>query len=43
MELLMIFISAMFVNNFVLSKFLGICSFLGVSKKKSSALGMGLA
>ncbi|WP_418223670.1 electron transport complex subunit RsxA [Clostridium isatidis] len=43
MELLMIFISAMFVNNFVLSKFLGICSFLGVSKKKDSALGMGLA
>lgn len=43
MELLMIFISAMFVNNFVLAKFLGICSFLGVSKKKSSALGMGLA
>ena len=43
MELLMIFISAMFVNNFVLAKFLGICSFLGVSKKKDSALGMGLA
>ena len=43
MELLMIFISAMFVTNFVLAKFLGICSFLGVSKKKDSALGMGLA
>lgn len=43
MELLMIFIGAMFVNNFVLSKFLGICSFLGVSKKKDSAIGMGLA
>lgn len=43
MELLMIFLSAMLVNNFVLSKFLGICSFLGVSKKKDAALGMGLA
>ena len=43
MKLLMIFISAIFVNNFVLSKFLGICSFLGVSKKKDSAIGMGLA
>ncbi|GAA0085499.1 electron transport complex subunit RsxA [Clostridium sp. MB05] len=43
MELFMIFIAAMLVNNFVLSKFLGICSFLGVSKKKDSAIGMGLA
>ncbi|MGL5649412.1 MAG: electron transport complex subunit RsxA [Clostridium sp.] len=43
MELLLIFISAMLVNNFVLSKFLGICSFLGVSKKKDAAIGMGLA
>lgn len=43
MELLMIFIGAMFVNNFVLSKFLGICSFLGVSKKKDAAIGMSLA
>jgi len=39
----MIFIAAMLVNNFVLSKFLGICSFLGVSKKKDAAIGMGLA
>lgn len=43
MELFLIFISAMLVNNFVLSKFLGICSFLGVSKKKDAAVGMGLA
>lgn len=43
MDLFMIFISAMLVNNFVLSKFLGICSFLGVSKKKDAALGMGFA
>ncbi|ELC8442916.1 electron transport complex subunit RsxA [Clostridium perfringens] len=43
MELLLIFIGAMLVNNFVLSKFLGICSFIGVSKKKEAAVGMGLA
>lgn len=43
MRLLLIFISAMLVNNFVLSKFLGICSFLGISKKIDSAVGMGLA
>ncbi len=42
-ELFLIFIGAMFVNNFVLSKFLGICSFIGVSKKKDAAVGMGLA
>ncbi len=39
----MIFISAIFVNNIVLSQFLGICPFLGVSKKVSTALGMGFA
>ncbi|MGL4774589.1 MAG: electron transport complex protein RnfA [Clostridium sp.] len=43
MELFLIFISAMLVNNFVLAKFLGICSFLGVSKKKDAAIGMGFA
>lgn len=43
MELLLIFIGAMLVNNFVLSQFLGICSFIGVSKKKDAAIGMGLA
>ena len=43
MELFPIFIGAMLVNNFVLSQFLGICSFIGVSKKKDAAVGMGLA
>ncbi len=43
MKLLFIFISAAVVNNFVLSYFLGICPFLGVSRKISSALGMGAA
>jgi len=43
MEILLIFINAMLVNNVVLSRFLGICSFLGVSKKKDAAIGMGLA
>ena len=36
-------INAIFVNNFVLSRFLGICPFLGGSKKTETALGMGLA
>ncbi len=39
-ELFAILIGAMFVENFVLSKFLGICPFLGVSKKTSTAAGM---
>lgn len=43
MEYLLIFISAIFVNNIVLSQFLGICPFLGVSKKIDTALGMGMA
>ena len=43
MKLFLILISAVFVNNFVLSQFLGICSFLGVSKKMDSAVGMSLA
>lgn len=43
MRILIIFISAMLVNNFVLSRFLGICSFLGISKKTNAAVGMGLA
>ena len=41
MDLLIIFINAMLINNFVLSRFLGICSFLGVSKKTETAAGMG--
>lgn len=42
-ELFLILISAVFVNNFVLARFLGICPFLGVSKKVETALGMGMA
>ena len=43
MEYILIFISAIFVNNIILSQFLGICPFLGVSKKVYTALGMGAA
>ena len=41
--MLVILVSAILVDNFVLSKFMGICPFLGVSKKISSALGMSVA
>ena len=43
MEILLIIISAVFVNNVVLSQFLGICPFLGVSKKVETSIGMGAA
>ena len=43
MAYILIFITAIFVNNIVLSQFLGICPYLGVSKKVDSALGMGAA
>ncbi len=43
MEYVLIFITAIFVNNIVLSQFLGICPFLGVSKKVETALGMTAA
>jgi len=43
MQALLIFISAVLVNNFVLNRFLGICPFLGVSKKVETAMGMGIA
>ena len=43
MEYILIFITAIFVNNIVLSQFLGICPFLGVSKKVDTAMGMGAA
>ena len=43
MEYLLIFISAIFVNNIVLAQFLGICPFLGVSKKIDTSLGMSAA
>ena len=39
-NLIIIFLSIVFVNNFLLSQFLGICSFLGVSNKMSSSVGM---
>ena len=43
MTLIFIMISAIFINNFVLSRFLGICPFLGVSKQVETAVGMGVA
>ena len=43
MNLLVIMITAVFVNNVVLSQFMGICPFLGVSKQLKSSLGMGAA
>ena len=43
MEYFLIIISAIFVNNIVLAQFLGICPFLGVSNKLSTATGMSLA
>lgn len=43
MNVISIIIAALFTENFVLVKFLGICPFLGVSKKTETALGMGMA
>ena len=43
MAFILIFITAIFVNNIVLSQFLGICPFLGVSKKVETAIGMSAA
>ena len=40
-ELLMIAVGTAFINNVVLSQFLGLCAFLGVSKKMDTAAGMG--
>lgn len=42
-HLILIFLSAALVNNVILSQFLGICPFLGVSKKVNTAAGMGAA
>lgn len=42
-SLIVILLSSVFVNNYVLTRFLGICPFLGVSKKLNSATGMGIA
>jgi electron transport complex protein RnfA len=43
MEYFLIIVGAVLVNNFVLRRFLGICPFLGVSKKIDTAIGMGMA
>lgn len=42
-QLIMVVLSAMLVENIILTQFLGICSFIGVSGKKTSAVGMGFA
>ncbi|MEW6170290.1 MAG: RnfABCDGE type electron transport complex subunit A [Candidatus Omnitrophota bacterium] len=42
-KFLMIFISMVFINNFILSKFLGLCSFIGVSTQTKPAVSMGIA
>ena len=43
MNLILLVLAGIFVNNYVLSQFLGICPFLGVSKKVDTAAGMGVA
>ncbi|MBN1809691.1 MAG: RnfABCDGE type electron transport complex subunit A [Planctomycetes bacterium] len=43
MQYVKLVIAAVFVSNFVLAQFLGLCPFIGVSKKTSSAVGMGIA
>ena len=42
-NLVAIMLAAIFINNYVLSRFLGICPFLGVSKKLNQATGMSIA
>ncbi|MCC6301750.1 MAG: electron transport complex subunit RsxA [Gammaproteobacteria bacterium] len=42
-EYILILVSTILVNNFVLTKFLGLCPFMGVSRKLETAVGMGLA
>jgi len=42
-KLFAIIIGSIFINNFILAKFLGTCPFMGVSKKISSSIGMGMA
>ena len=42
-EYLTLFIGAVVVNNFVLTKFLGLCIFFGISKNLSASVGMGMA
>ncbi|TCL73170.1 electron transport complex protein RnfA [Hydrogenispora ethanolica] len=42
-ELVLLFLGTIFVNNFVFSRFLGLCPYIGVSKKIGDSVGMGLA
>lgn len=42
-RLLTIIVGSIFINNFIFAKFLGVCSFMGVSKKVDSSIGMGMA
>ena len=42
-EIALLLVGAVFVNNFVLVKFLGLCPFMGVSRKLDAAYGMALA
>ena len=43
MSYIAIFITFVFINNFILTQFLGLCPFIGVSKNTESAIGMGFA
>jgi len=43
MQIFLVFISAALVNNFIMARFLGICPFLGVSRRVETAAGMGMA
>jgi len=42
-EFAALFVTSVLINNVVLNQFLGMCPFMGVSRKRSSALGMGIA
>ena len=42
-ELCTLLVTSVLINNAILNQFLGMCPFMGVSKKRSSALGMGIA
>ena len=42
-EVLLLMVSAIFINNVIFARFLGICPYMGVSKKTSTASGMGMA
>ena len=42
-ELVTLLVTSVLINNVILNQFLGMCPFMGVSKKRSSAIGMGVA